>query len=692
MRTVPQTLLLILAAGLALTAPQRLSAQNVVDHTAFQTPHRDQGGRTTCITFAAVAALEARYRRMGQNIDLSEEFVNYLRKVFWLHPSWFDIQTGGADECENQLGASGGGSGIGVLEWLTRGLAAPLESYLPYRTTDYSLPYAASHSHWDSQYNTNTWNLDPANLPRTALKAPGYYYGTGFQRIHQPTDAATLEAVLAAGFEIVWDFHVSGDRSGSVWHASSAGSIGGHSMLIIGFDKSSSNPNDHYFICKNSWDPTGLPNDWTHIGYDYIQYGYNAAYVTGAAANPRPWPQLQMLGRRNIRYDGWPGTLDIYHLPGVNQMNLDQLANGVTDRRVGTFYDHNGVAHRVNGYAYGTTLQFWIKKNGARNMRWDEQRETPTLGRNYIYRIVNSGTGEMAGRHHDNAGLTPSPAYGGYARMPSSMLANDGDLQPAVPGSPNTPEQWLGSWQLRTGDRICTVRFTHRDDSLLSTQEQLTYAALAGNVRVSNATTTPIVMRVTKSSPRTISLSYTDPRYGLIAIDGWQLTWQRGVAAGFATVDQSPYEAFYMVRRGNFTEGNKTSFGSSCGPVNGSPYHLVQGHAELGQQLWFDAVNLDYNDVAVLAIGLSNTASGGGPLPQPLDGIGMPGCSLFVDPVLLEVDVADSQGLAYRRLTFSQPGLLGQRLYSQWFVLKPGANAAGILASNAFDVEMGATW
>lgn len=691
MKISTRFVLLVLAAGLSLTAPLRLAAQAVVDHTAFQTAQHSQGGRTTCITFAAVAALEARYKRLGQDVDLSEEFVNYLRKMFWLHPTWSDIQAGGADKAENQLGATGGGSGTKVLKWLANGLAAPREQYFPYRTINYQLPYPWHDAHWDSQFNTNTWNLDPNNLPRLALKAPGYYYATGFQRINQPNSAAAIEAAIAAGNEVVWDFHVAGDRSGNVWHASTAGSIGAHSMLIIGFDRSSSNQNDHHFICKNSWSPTGLANDWTHIGYDYIQYGYGAAYVTGAASTPKPWPALEMLGRRNIRFDGWPGTLDIYHVPGVNQMYLDDLANGITDRRVGTFYDHNGVAHRVNGFAYGTTLQFWIK-NGARNMRWDEQRDTPTLGRNFIYRIINSNTGEMAGRHHDNAGLTPNPAYGGYARLPSSILANDGDLQPAVPGNPNTPEQWLGAWQLRAGNKVRTVRFTHRDDNLLPLSQQSTYAALAGHVRISNASTMPIMMRVTKSSPRTISLSYMDPSYGLMEIDGWQLTWQRGVAAGLATVDQSPYEAFYMVRRGNYTEGSKTSFGSSCGPVNGAPYHIVQGHAEVSQVLWFDAVNLDPNDVAVLAIGLSNTASSGAPPPTPLDSIGMPGCNLFVDPVLLEVDVADSQGLANHSMSFSQPGLLGMHLFSQWFVLKPGANAAGILATNAYDVEMGATW
>src|SRR5262249_40816852 len=45
----------------------------------FQTPLNRQGGRRTCIVFAAVAALEAAYRRAGYGeLDLSEQFLNHF--------------------------------------------------------------------------------------------------------------------------------------------------------------------------------------------------------------------------------------------------------------------------------------------------------------------------------------------------------------------------------------------------------------------------------------------------------------------------------------------------------------------------------------------------------------------------------------------------------------------------------------
>ena len=686
--TTSRATLLALALTVAPTSP--LAAQSV-DHTSWQTPAKSQGDRTTCITFSAVAALEARYKRLGQDLDLSEEFVNYLRKMFWLTPDWPAVQAGGADRTENQLGATGGGNGTDVLEWLSKGMAAPAEQYFPYSSTGFTLPYAWNDPHWQSQYNSNTWNLDPAHLPRTALRAPGYYYATGFQRLSQANSTSLLESYLDAGFEVVWDFHVAGDRSGPIWRASSAASIGGHSMLIIGYDRSSSDPNDHHFICKNSWGDTEHPNDWTWIGYDYIQYGYSAACLLSVAPNPKPWPELELLGRRTISYDGWPGTLDIYHLPGINQMYLDRLQNGVIDRRVGTFYDHNGTAHRVNGFVYGRTLHFWFKASN-RNMRWDEERETPTLGRSFIYSLVGNDGLELAGRHHDNAGLTPNPPYGGYARMPSTMLANDGRMNPATPSNTGQPEQYLGSWRMRAGNAERFVRLTHRDDSLLPFQQQWTYAALAGHVRINSATTVPIMLRVHKNSPRTIELSYTDPQFGLVDIEGWMLNWQQGIVAGLGEVDQVINEAFYMVRDGDYSVGTQSSFGSACGPANGQPYHTVGGLSEASQLMWFECDNLQPNDIALLALGLSKVSSGGTPLPLSLAGIGMPGCNLYVDPVQLVVDIADYTGLAQVVTAFPQPALIGQHLYSQYFVLAPGANPAGILASNAVDQLVGGVW
>ena len=104
----------ILSAGLTQAIPvlsQAAVRPAYVNLSAYQTPLRNQGSRGTCITFAALAALEAAYYRAGYGkLDLSEEFLNHFGKMFWLHPKWNEIVAKGEDGLESQIGAYGGGS------------------------------------------------------------------------------------------------------------------------------------------------------------------------------------------------------------------------------------------------------------------------------------------------------------------------------------------------------------------------------------------------------------------------------------------------------------------------------------------------------------------------------------------------------------------------------------------------------
>ena len=59
-------------------------------------------------------------------------------------------------------------------------------------------------------------------------------------------------------------------------------SVGGHAMLIVGYDKSKTTYPEEYFIVKNSWGTSCGQSGYIYLSYDYIRtyakYGY---YITG---------------------------------------------------------------------------------------------------------------------------------------------------------------------------------------------------------------------------------------------------------------------------------------------------------------------------------------------------------------------------------------------------------------------------
>lgn len=93
--------------------------------------------------------------------------------------------------------------------------------------------------------------------------------------------------------------------------------------------------------------------------------------------------------------------------------------------------------------------------------------------------------------------------------------------------------------------------------------------------------------------------------------------------------------------------------------------------------------------IAVMISGLSDTASGGLPLPLPLDPIGMTGCTLFAEALVLDLLVGAGTTATW---TLPLPGgtaLLGARFFNQGLVLDPGLNALGFTISNAAVATIG---
>ncbi len=686
-RIAPHAVLFLLGAV--------LPAQTVVDLTSWQTPLRSQGGRNTCVTFSAVAALEARYRRLGLNLDLSEEFVSSVGKMNWLSHDWSALPT--ADSTENQLVGTGGGGGCGVVFQMQHWLRAPVEAAMPYRdgATAYVLPHAWNSTHWHSQRNVNTWNLDPANLPRAALTQSNYYSAASQVQMSyaESRSPAAIEAVLRNGYEVVWDFevHPTG-TTGSIWHAPTYGNgAGAHSMLIVGYNRSSANSANHYFVCKNSWGPTGNAGGYTYVGYDYLtRQGYDAAYIT-SVRTPGPWTELKFLGRRNLCFDGWRGTLDIYHVPHSFEESWLEFRNlTMTDRRVGTFYDTSGNAFRVNGYITGNELTIWWKSSNP-NMRWDEGRESPTLGSMFKLRIVDGDGDELAGVHWNNAGPTPNPGYGDYARRPSTINGTNGFLSPVFTTQPSAPAQWLGKWRVQCAGEGAELVVATRNDALLSASQQLTHAGFQCYLREGTGAWQSCIAMCELASPRAFTVTF--PSAFLVGtFQPMMLSWQRGVAAGYASISGLVLQAGYMVRTGEHSFGTIATFGSGCGPQGGVPSHTVVGTPELGQVLQYRLTNGAPNQISILAFGLSRTSSGGTPLPYSLAALGASGCWVRVDPAVTIVSPTSLSGSRTIQQTFNAAALRGLHVYSQYFVLSPAYNALGMAASNGVDVLLGASY
>jgi hypothetical protein len=336
-----------------------------VDNRQYQGPIRDQGGRGTCVSFSTTAAVEGRYRRANAaqyaSLDLSEQWANHLQKMVSLSKT---LQPAAADR-EDQVGAWGGSSDNYLLRVLQK-YGEPQESVMPYNSSGgYGPATDPSDPDITRQRTTDNFNLDPNVLPLSALET-AHYRPTAVTDLtySQIRDPAYVETLVALGDDVVFDIslassgHLNSDYAWTPDDGATPG--GGHSMLIVGYNHAK-----QYFIVRNSWgyDSSCHESGYVRLSYGYLQkFAYMGAFVS-AVADPNSDGDRSRLyiGRWSMNHDGWPGTLDIYRLPGLFQSSE---LNGQTDDRIGTYFAAwNGQAYRVNGYVSGRQLVFFIDFN-----------------------------------------------------------------------------------------------------------------------------------------------------------------------------------------------------------------------------------------------------------------------------------------------------------------------------------------
>ena len=571
-----------IAAGIVSDVPAPSATR--VDLRARQTRLKDQGGRGTCITFASLAALEAAYKRGGYgDLDLSEEFLNHFGKTFWLAANWstwpdFLRAAGGIDDfTENQVAAFSGGNGTSYLKAMKGGLRVPFNEAFRYRSSEYALGDFGLSIVWPPpaptpapavwpppltppniyasammpQRTVNNFNLNPALITDNVLKAPYYYSVRNFRTILYPTGTITdahiteIEETLRRGTEVVFDFAVRGNTPNEdIWTPKPMGASdpnrGPHAVLLVGYDKTSPDESLHHFIVKNSWGPlgatvavpasmAGVPgarsgDGYTLMSYAYAKrYGFTAGYITEVTA-PAPWPELAFFGRWNLNFDGWRGTLDIYHMPGVQQLTLAELGKTIPDRRIGVFYDSSGKAFRVNGAIEGNRIEFYIDATTPR-MRWDRLQ-----GRKFVY-FLQASQNLMTGTHTDPDGSK----WGGYAAKASYLPSGAPTPRPLATSS------FVGSrWRMRYGpdqEAVLVIGDARpgRGDVLNATVE--TSSGAGSGARAAEAAVAGNSLRITMSGTDWV-------------LDGRHFSHDPGFVAGHSerSTDRTNYP-FYMVRQ-----------------------------------------------------------------------------------------------------------------------------------------------
>src|SRR5262245_42155580 len=135
-----------------------------------------------------------------------------------------------------------------------------------------------------------------------------------------------------------------------------------------------------------------------------------------------------------------------------------------------------------------------------------------------------------------------------------------------------------------------------------------------------------------------------------------------------------------------------TNFGTGCAGSAGVP-HLAAAtgsRAVLGASFALELSSVPASGAGLIALGVSDTAWSGSPLPASLAPVGMPGCTLLVSLDTLYLVGASPAGIATLTLTVpSDPAFAGVRTFVQGAALDPGVNALGVVVSNGIAVTAG---
>jgi C1A family cysteine protease len=204
----------------------------------WQSGFKLQNDRGTCWAFAGAAALEAAYKRKyNMLIDVSEEYIFHMGKAFALNRDSTGAVITPIENNSSLTGFQGSGD---VAKKISEN-AIPPEDAAPYLESQQKLldilPVLgfAGLSSLATQEDYDALEFCEQHIPLLA-RVNARYRATGWGSLGNNPSITALENTILADREVICD----------VFHKTP--NIGGHVLLLIGFDR-----NRQVFMAKNHW-------------------------------------------------------------------------------------------------------------------------------------------------------------------------------------------------------------------------------------------------------------------------------------------------------------------------------------------------------------------------------------------------------------------------------------------------------
>ena len=283
-----------------------------------QTRIKNQCDRNTCWVFAAVAALEAYYKREhGLNLSLSEQF---LYHVFTTSEVLNDYYTYSGYPQETKCALSDRLGSSAVIKFMEV-IPLPLEQDCPYMTLAQIRQLSSTRYEIDvsSQTDMDAVEWSEAYVPRKAYLNARYRVLESENVWSKDKDYrfTLICEKLKKGFEICADFKLKSIIRDGVFDYDSdwknQPKVGRHAMLIVGYDL-----NEDIFLLKNSWGGS----EFTRATTLFIRKCYKSGFVILNATHPdrNDFKRQRWLGIWNFNNDGWTGKA---HIRRYFQMGVD---------------------------------------------------------------------------------------------------------------------------------------------------------------------------------------------------------------------------------------------------------------------------------------------------------------------------------------------------------------------------------